>query len=70
MKQIKLSKCPYCDGTVFVKGYRSDGIYSTELMGTPQTSGMIEYTICKDCGSVVHMRVVPKGKFMKRKLEE
>ena len=58
MREIQIDYCPYCNSRHFAKGYQSDraGMYKGKL-GIVLGS-IIEHLICKDCGSIVHSKVL------------
>ena len=56
MVEIKIKKCQYCGATEFAEGYHYD-----EASIMTSNSGIVGskaiYTICKNCGSILHSRV-------------
>lgn len=63
MKGIKIEKCPYCESTNFTKGYQlAQGSVYPQKFGFKMGSS-IEHIICKDCGSIIHSRVINIERF-------
>lgn len=56
MTEIKVIKCQFCGSTEFGVGYHYDeaSILSSK---TGIVGSKVIYTICKECGSIVHSRV-------------
>lgn len=57
MKEIKIEQCPYCGGTDFIKGYGVQAISGSSKVANSWNLSNLVYTVCKDCGSIVHTQV-------------
>lgn len=55
MKEIKIEKCPYCDGKEFIECTVNSygGVYVERKIH----SAWLYATVCRDCGSVVRTYV-------------
>lgn len=58
MKEVKIERCPYCGDVDFTKGYRRQGIFPSAKVKTLQEASTLEFTVCKECGSVIHIQVM------------
>jgi len=57
MSKVVIEKCPYCNGTDFGVGYQQ-GQASIMRNSLGFSGSKVEYLICKECGSVVHSKVL------------
>lgn len=64
MKEFIIEKCPHCKGAEFVKGYGIQAIYPSSLFANALHAGKLEYTVCRECGGVVHIRVMDVEKLI------
>lgn len=64
MKEIAIETCPYCGGTRFLKGYTvsSYGIFPISSFAGSGKGSPLEHTVCEECGSIVHTRVMKINK--------
>ncbi len=61
MNQINLERCPYCNSNNIGVGYQlGNGQMFADLYAYQSTGDCsnIEHLLCKDCGSILHSRVV------------
>lgn len=65
MKRIKVNKCPYCGGTVFVKSVQQ--YYGGVLGENEWAAGQpLRHVVCLSCGSVVLSYVNEPEKLLSR----
>ncbi len=58
MKPVKIETCPYCGGKDLIGGYGIQSISSSDKIATRRLLGDLEYTVCSDCGSIVHIGAI------------
>jgi hypothetical protein len=65
MNQFKIDQCHYCGSTNIGMGYQS-GYAAVSSTRNIFKSSKIYYTICSDCGSILHSYVSDPYKFKPR----
>lgn len=64
--RIRDDRCPYCEGSEFIKG-KHEGYGAVQSLESVWLSQTLYHVICRQCGSVVRSYVQNPEKLIKRR---